>query len=568
MSHEKSGEIIDETKHGITPSADIHYPVVAEGTGKTLDADAGAKAKVVHNAELFAAIQESPIQRWSKTSIKLYYAVFVAFCCACANGYDGSLIGSITAMKPFMDEFNTQLTGSEISLISSIYSVGAIVTSPAAAALSDRFGRRWTMFIGAVIIIIGAIIASTSSVIAQLTVARFILGAGISVMTVAAPAYAIEIAPAHWRGRCTGFYNCGWFGGSIPAALVTFGTSYMTSNWSWRLPLLLQCFACVIVMASVWFLPESPRFLMANGREEEAVAFLVKYHGNGDPSSRLVLLEVEEMKENIKQDGFDKVWWDYRPMLFSHNGRWRFTQVIMISVFGQFSGNGLGYFNAAIFSLIGINTTAQQLGFNVLNSVLSAIGAGVGVVYSDKMPRRTVLVWGTLACSFLLAVNGGTSDGLKKYYNNETKEVEPPGKPLAQTALAFYFLFNVVYSFVYTPLQGIIPAEALDTNLRAKGLAASGMIVGLFGFINQFAGPIALKNIGTNYIWVFVAWDVIESLCWWLFGVESQGRTLEQLDWVYDQPKPVKASQKVDKVVVQADGKVSEKIIGDVSQID
>lgn len=229
------------------------------------------------------------------------------------------------------------------------------------------------------------------------------------------------------------------------------------------------------------------------------------------------MLEVEEMKENIKIDGFDKVWWDYRPMLFTHNGRWRFGQIIMISVFGQFSGNGLGYFNAAIFRLIGITTTEKQLGFNVLNSILSAIGAGVGVRYSDRMPRRTVLVYGTFAIALLLAVNGGASDGLQKY-SNPDKTVQEAGKSLAQTALAFYFLFNTVYSFVYTPLQGIIPAEALDTNLRAKGLAASGMIVGLFGFINQFAGPIAIHNIGTNYIWVFVVWDMIESVCWYFFG--------------------------------------------------
>lgn len=249
---------------------------------------------------------------------------------------------------------------------------------------------------------------------------------------------------------------------------------------------------------------------------------MVKYHGNGDSSSKLVLLEVEEMKENIKIDSFDKVWWDYRPMLFTHNGRWRFGQIVMISVFGQFSGNGLGYFNAAIFSLIGVTTVEKQLGFNVLNSVLGAIGASVGVRYSDKMPRRTVLIFGTFACACLLAINGGASDGLKRYQlpddDHDAPGVLPAGKTLAQTSLAFYFLFNVVFSFTYTPLQGIIPAEALDTNLRSKGLAASGMIVGLFGFINQFAGPIALKNIKTDYIWVFVGWDVIETVCWWLFG--------------------------------------------------
>lgn len=314
-----------------------------------------------------------------------------------------------------------------------------------------------------------------------------------------------------------GFYNCGWFGGSIPAAFVTFGCSYMTSNWAWRLPLLLQCFACIIVIASVWFLPESPRYLMANGKDDEAVAFLIKYHGNGDPSSRLVMLEIEEMRENIREDGLDKVWWDYRPLLFSHNGRWRASQIAMISIFGQFSGNGLGYFNAAIFSLIGINTTAQQLGYNVLNSCLSAIGAGIGVSQSDKMPRRTVLVYGTFLCACLLAINGGTSTALKQHVADDGS-IQPEGKTLARTALAFYFLFNTVFSFTYTPLQGIIPAEALDTNLRAKGLAASGVLVGLLGFVNTYAGPIALANIGVNYIWVFVGWDTIEAILWWLFG--------------------------------------------------
>ena len=159
-------------------------------------------------------------------------------------------------------------------------------------------------------------------------------------MTVAAPAYSIEIAPPHWRGRCTGFYNCGWFGGSIPAAAITYGCQYIDSDYSWRIPLILQAYSCVIVMVGVFFIPESPRYLMANGREEEAVEFLVKYHGNGDARSPLVRLEVEEMKEHIRQDGVDKTNWDYRPFFFTHAGRWRFAQVLMISIFGQFSGNG------------------------------------------------------------------------------------------------------------------------------------------------------------------------------------------------------------------------------------
>jgi hypothetical protein len=112
-----------------------------------------------------------------------------------------------------------------------------------------------------------------------------------------------------------GFYNTGWFGGSIPAAAITFGCNSIDNNYQWRIPLILQCFTCVIVMGAVFFIPESPRWLMANGKEEEALDFLVRYHGNKDPNSRLVLLELEEMRDGIRQDGIDKTNFDCKSCL-------------------------------------------------------------------------------------------------------------------------------------------------------------------------------------------------------------------------------------------------------------
>jgi MFS family permease len=85
-----------------------------------------------------------------------------------------------------------------------MYRSGSIVTSPVGAIISDKYGRKIGMFSGAWVIILGAIIASTANHMAQLVIGRFILGIGIQMMTVAAPAYAIEIAPPHWRGRCAG----------------------------------------------------------------------------------------------------------------------------------------------------------------------------------------------------------------------------------------------------------------------------------------------------------------------------------------------------------------------------
>lgn len=105
--------------HDIKPTLDT---VVPKGHGETA-AHPGAQEKEVRNAALFAAIKESNIHPWSKESMHLYFAIFVAFCCACANGYDGSLMTGIIAMPKFQAMFHTGDTGPKVSVIFSLYTV-------------------------------------------------------------------------------------------------------------------------------------------------------------------------------------------------------------------------------------------------------------------------------------------------------------------------------------------------------------------------------------------------------------------------------------------------------------
>jgi hypothetical protein len=93
---------------------------------------------------------------------------------------------------------------------------------------------------------------------------------------------------------------------------------------------------------------QTPRWLLANGREDEAHAFLVRFHGNNDPNHPLVVAEWREMKEGISQNGSDKRPWDYSELFKTRNARYRITLALMLGVFGQFSGNGLGYFNTQV----------------------------------------------------------------------------------------------------------------------------------------------------------------------------------------------------------------------------
>lgn len=88
---------------------------------------------------------------------------------------------------------------------------------------------------------------------------------------------------------------------------------------------------------------QSPRWLLAVGRGDEALAILAKYHGDGDANSPLVVLEWKEFQEGVKTDASDKRWWDYKELVNTRNARYRTFMMLLMGFFGQWSGNGLGF---------------------------------------------------------------------------------------------------------------------------------------------------------------------------------------------------------------------------------
>jgi MFS family permease len=142
-------------------------------------------------------------------------------------------------------------------------------------------GRRWGMFIGALIIVIGTCVQAPSTNLGSFMAGRFILGFGVAISASAGPAYVSEMAHPAYRGTMTGIYNTFYFIGGIPGTFVPYGTSYMTGSNSWRIPIWLQMVFSGIVVVFSLFLPETPRWLMANDRHEEALNVMAKYHGEG-----------------------------------------------------------------------------------------------------------------------------------------------------------------------------------------------------------------------------------------------------------------------------------------------
>ncbi|THH08760.1 hypothetical protein EW145_g2484 [Phellinidium pouzarii] len=507
------------------------------------------KVKEAQSVAFAAAVEQGKTDPLSKAAFVIYACAAAAFMCSCGNGYDGSLMTAINGMPPYQKRFNQGQLGVSTGIIFSIYTIGQMAGSLWAGPLCDRYGRRAGMFVGCVVIMLGSAIISSSMERGQFIGGRFILGMGIAVATIGAPTYTVEIAPPQWRGRLTSLYNTGWNGGAIPAAAITLGTSHMTSDWSWRIPLIIQALPATLVVLTVWFLPESPRWMYMHGQEKKAFDFLTKYHGNGNINNPIVQLEIEEFQSNIRLDGSDKRWWDFKALVKTRNVRWRALMVFLMGFFGQMSGNGLGYFNLSIYEALGFNTQ-MQFNMNLIGTCCNAAAAWYAVSLEDRMPRRKVLIWGTLGCSIMLALNAGFSALWAGYkVGNENLNVGRAGA-------AFFFLFGIVYAFTYTPLQSLYPAECLETTTRAKGISMKILVISCTSFINLFCTPIAYGKIGWKYILVFVFWDAFETVIWYFFCVETVGFTLEELDEIFASPNPVKASTRKKKVVIKETGNV------------
>jgi MFS family permease len=209
---------------------------------------------------------------------------------------------------------------------------------------ADCTGRRFLIFLGCFGIVIVTIITSTAKNLSTFIGGRFLLAFFASIGTNAGSLYIVEIAPPHYRGTIAGLFNTLYYMGSIIATFAIYGAHLNLSNdgnLDWRLPLWLQIICPGVVCLGIWFLPESPRWLVGQDRFEEARRILVEYHSDGDEAHPLIEFEMHEIKESLKEVGLSKAktFFDLRIMFNTRSARYRTMINMAMSWFGQFSGN-------------------------------------------------------------------------------------------------------------------------------------------------------------------------------------------------------------------------------------
>ncbi|CAI7653877.1 unnamed protein product [Penicillium bialowiezense] len=465
--------------------------------------------------ERLQALIQSSLPFYRKRNLTTLYLLMIPGCLlpAVTLGFDAAMMNGLQAIETWVDYFGDP-NGSLLGLLTAILSLGAICGTPFISMVGDKYGRRKGLLLGSGIMAVGGIIQGASIHSALPTIDPFNC----------APILIGELSHPKERQVITSLYQTTWCLGATIAAWVTFGTFAMPNEWAWRIPSLLQASPALIQMVGVLFVPESPRWLIAHGRGDEAKAILTKYHAEGDETDLMVELEYTEMKQVIEADllANETTW---RSMISNRGNRRRLLLMVMLGIFSQWSGNGLvSYYLARVLDTVGVSGYKEK---NIINgglmiwSWLCAVGAAFLTAY---LRRRTQFMISTVG---MLAVFASQTlcSGL---FNEEQNQA-------AGTAVvAMLFLFYLFFNLAYNALLYSYPVEVLPYPVRAKGFAVLMFCGKGANFVNTLVNPIGLAAIGWKYYLVYVAWLTIEVGGVYFLLVETKGPSLEAIAARFD----------------------------------
>ncbi|KAK8070292.1 hypothetical protein PG994_006908 [Apiospora phragmitis] len=497
---------------------------------------------------------------WGKGHIQLYMLATVCFLNSTMSGFDGSLMGSINVLDSFTSYYGLSKDGAaSTGIVFAIFQVGQMCAA-LFVWVADWLGRKWLIFLGAAGVAIGTVVTATATSLGVFIGGRFLLSFFAQMACSASPLYLVEVAPPQYRGTLAGMYNTFYYFGSILATSAVYGAHKHlshTDNLDWRLPLWLQMVCPGIVAVLILFFPESPRWLVGKDRHEEARAFLVKYHANGDAHHPLVDLEMAEMLESLRVEPITewRNFFDLSVLVRTRARRYRTMLNVVFAWFGQFSGNNVvSYYMPYLLDNVGIKDADTKLLLNIMYALEGYLFAIAGARMHDVIGRRKMLLGATAGLILSLAIAAGTAAG---YETNGSQAS-------SSASIAFIFVFGAVFAFAFTSMQPIYPAEVMSNDMRAKGMGTYKVAGGAAGFVNTFVAPIALRR-GRYWVYVFfVFWDCFEFAFMYFFFVETKGLTLEEMDGIFEARNPRKAStqkkkRKVKVVkLVGVDAKVEE----------
>ncbi|KAI3177018.1 hypothetical protein DTO027I6_1919 [Penicillium roqueforti] len=456
----------------------------------------------------------------------------VTFCCAFAAlgsflfGYDSGVISSSIEQEAFLRRFGSPALSDAVAggIISS-YTGGAIVGSMLASYVSDYYGRRMVLFIGGLLATLGAGLQGGAVSIAMLIAGRCIAGLAIGQMSAIIPVYCSEVAPPQIRGMLASMQQWMLGLGFLVARWVGYGCTLRGGAFSWRFPLSFPVIPAIILICGIWFLPESPRWLIEKGREGEGRSVLARLHlYRNATNNQLLEHELCQIQESLASEKHFAVR-SWRHLLLAPRWQCRILLACGLQVFTQCSGtNVISNYSPRLFQTLGL-TKSTSLMVIGLWSALAQLWNTLFMLFVDKVGRRKMLIPSLFGMGAALCIEAT----LALYIDFN----DPNANPHAlRAAIAMFFVF----SFFFTALgmiSWIYQSEVFPTPIRARGSSMATAANWSVSLIFARCSPIALTNIGSNYFYCFVAFNWAAMVLVWAFYPETAGCSLEEVEDVF-----------------------------------
>ena len=424
------------------------------------------------------------------------YAGFIALISGVATiggflfGFDSGVInGTVDGLQ---QAFHTSSAGTGFNVASVL--LGSAVGAFAAGSLADVYGRRSILIISAVMFFLSAIGAGAASSSAIFVAARLVGGFAVGAASVLSPAYIAEVTPAATRGRLSSLQqimiNIGLLGAFISNALLAHFSGGTTHPlWldlpAWRWMFWMQTIPSAIFFFALLTIPESPRYLVARGRRDEAHAVLDKIMDDAEARQKIVEIEASLNRDhkpsladlkNPETGGIRRVVW-------AGIGLAAFQQLVGINV--------IFYYGEVLWQSIGY-TEAASLGFNILTGVLAVISCIIASNLVDRVGRKPLLLVGSVGMAVTLAIVAIVLSTGTIGANGKLALAYTPG----MIAVVSVYIYSIFFNLSWGPVVWVMLGEMFPNQVRGSALAVSGLSQWVANFAITVTFPILLSAIG------------------------------------------------------------------------
>ncbi|KAJ6438778.1 sugar transporter [Purpureocillium lavendulum] len=452
------------------------------------------------------------------------------------QGFDVSSLSAILATPQYKSYFAKPNSVTQGGITASMAG-GSLLGSFFASWTGDRIGRRDSMAVACVIFICGSILMSAVQNRAMLIVARIVNGWAVGMLTSQGPIYIAEISPARRRGRLISLQQWMITWGILIMYYISYGTSFIKSNASFRLPWGLQMIPAIILLICVPFMPRSPRWLASKDRWDEALNTLAMLRANGDPTNVVVVTEIQEIRERVQQEiQYGSTSW---AEVLSKRNIVRVHVAIFAHIWSQYSGtNALMYYIVYIFQMAGLSGTTN-LTISSIQYIINVVMTVPALLFVDRLPRRRVMMFGSIAMAVWLFSTGAimatqgheVPGGLK---DSPTITWVVSSGTASKAIIACSYLFIATYACTWGPMGWIYPSEIIPLYIRSKAVSLATLFNWLCNFSLTFMTPPAFQNIQWRFYMIFGTLCVAAFVHVFFFFQETKGKSLEEMNDIFD----------------------------------